>query len=115
MAAGRRSLVERRDALEAAAVRALPAPALRPAAVYFGDNGRALCADPSCAGMTALYSGHDLSGLPLERATVADVAGWPAELGALRCECFRVALVAIAGPDGWPLPRPAGLPEKPPA
>lgn len=78
--------------------------ALAAGAIYFGDNGRAMCA--RCAGSTALHTGHDLSGQPVTRATVADVAEWATyDLGALSCECRQVTLTAIAGPDGHPLAR----------
>ena len=42
--------------------RAVRAPALRPDVLYLGDNGRAFCGLLACAGMTAYWSGHDLSG-----------------------------------------------------
>lgn len=57
--------------------------------VYFGDNGRAMCV--SCAGYSALTTGRDLSGHEVERATAADAAAWPAELGPLSCECGKVS------------------------
>lgn len=90
------------------------APALTSGAVYFGDNGRAMCAD--CAGHTARHTGHDLSGQRLIRATVDDAREWaamcqdgspdgplPAEMSVLGCECGNVRLTAISGQDGWPL------------
>jgi len=50
---------------------ATPAPcsALLPTALYLGDNGRATCGALACAGMTAFYSGRDLSGQRLARVT----------------------------------------------
>lgn len=69
-----------------------PAVALRAGAVYFGDNGRAMCLD--CAGGTALYTGHDLSGQRLKRVTALMVAEWKRadpDL-ALECTCRKVSL-----------------------
>ena len=40
---------------------------LKPDALYFGDNGRCFCGD--CAGMTAFYTGRDLSGQRVMRVT----------------------------------------------
>lgn len=83
---------------------------LKPNAVYFGDNGRAMCAD--CAGHTAQTTGRDLSGQRLERATARDAQEWPASMAEygmdpapLSCECGRVTLTAsgLVGPDGWPM------------
>ena len=81
------------------------ASALRDNAVYLGDNGRALCSRPRCAGHTALTTGRDLSGQKVSRVTVDDVKAWPADLGPFTCECGTVVLSPIAGPDGWPLAR----------
>lgn len=78
-----------------------PKKLLKDGAVYVGDNGRLTCS--SCSGHSATYSGRDLSGHPVERVTVEDVAEWPADLGVMTCECKKVALSRIAGGDGWPL------------
>lgn len=80
-----------------------PRPVLVGGAVYWGDGGRRLCA--SCAGATALYTGHDLSGQQVERVTIEDVRQWPADLGPLGCEMGCTTLSPVAGPDGWPLPK----------
>lgn len=84
---------------------AKPTTYVKPGALYFGDNGRTMCTD--CAGASATFSGLDLSGHPISRVTTDDVAEWnhdaAATLGPLTCECRRVALSEIAGPDGWPL------------
>lgn len=43
--------------------------------LYLGDNGRATCGRLRCAGATAYYSGHDLSGqslLPLTSREAID-------------------------------------------
>lgn len=80
-----------------------PKPVLRSGAVYMGDGGRLACASVRCAGSSALYTGRDLSGHRVTRATVAHVAEWQTyDLGPLRCECRAVTLSPIAGPDGWP-------------
>ena len=73
--------------------------AIQPGAIYLGDNGRLMCCD--CAGATALYSGHDLSGQKVERLDCACVA----EMTQVTCDCGRVRLTALAGPDGWPMAR----------
>jgi len=39
---------------------------LDPAGLYLGDNGRCFCGQAYCAGATAYYSGHDLSGQKVE-------------------------------------------------
>jgi hypothetical protein len=49
----------------------MPAPVLKPGALYLGDNGRCFCWRHG--GRTATYSGCDLSGQPVERLTAADV------------------------------------------
>lgn len=80
---------------------------LKEGAIYEGDNGRLMCVD--CAGMSALYTGKDISGRKVRRMAVEDVAEWQAVLSQpMQCECrYRktatpVTLAAIAGPDGWP-------------
>lgn len=76
-------------------------PLLAPGAVYWADNGRRICR--ACAGTSALYTGADLSGQPVERVTLADVREWPDELGALGCERGCTVLAPVAGPGGWPM------------
>ena len=76
-------------------------PALSHDAVYWADNGRRICR--CCAGMTALFTGRDISGQAVERVTLTDVAAWPTDLGPLSCEDGCTALSPVAGPDGWPL------------
>ena len=48
-----------------------PAPALRDDEIY-GDNGRCFCGRLHYAGMTAHFTGRDLSGQPVHRVTDAD-------------------------------------------
>ncbi len=78
-----------------------PRPVLSEGAVYWSDDGRRICA--RCAGASALYTGHDLSGQPVERVTLEDVRAWPADLGPLNCESGCTTLAGVVGPDGWPL------------
>ena len=40
--------------------------------LYLGDNGRAFCGALRCAGMTAHYSGRDLSGQPVAPLTARE-------------------------------------------
>ena len=40
-----------------------PVPVLKAGVIYSGDNGRLVCC--KCAGQSALYTGHDLSGLEM--------------------------------------------------
>ena len=49
-----------------------PAPVLREDELYLGDNGRCFCGRLHCAGMTAYFTGRDLSGQPVHRVTEAD-------------------------------------------
>ena len=78
-------------------------PVLRDGAVYWADNGRRICA--RCAGASALYTGRDISGQPVDRVTIDDVHAWPEDLGPLACEAGCTTITALAGPDGWPLPK----------
>ena len=45
---------------------------LREDALYLGDGGRAFCGRLHHAGMTAHFTGHDLSGQRVHRVTEAD-------------------------------------------
>lgn len=49
-----------------------PKPALRDDQIYLGDNGRCFCGRLRCAGMTAHFTGRDLSGQKVHRVTDAD-------------------------------------------
>lgn len=44
-----------------------PKRVLKDDALYFGDNGRIFCG--RCAGMTATYTGRDISGQRVQRVT----------------------------------------------
>jgi hypothetical protein len=83
-----------------------PRPVLRDGAVYWADNGRRICA--RCAGASALYTGRDISGQKVERITIDDVQAWPDDLGPMRCEMGCTTLLALVGPDGWPLAKGGG-------
>ena len=78
-----------------------PRPVLTEGGVFWSDNGARVCL--RCAGMSARYTGHDISGQAVERVTTEDVRDWPAEFGPLTCETGCTTLAPIAGPDGWPL------------
>lgn len=81
----------------------MPAPVLVDGAVYWADGGRRVCA--LCAGASALYTGRDLSGQPVERVGCEDVAAWTPDLGPMECEMGCTTLTALVGADGWPLPK----------
>jgi hypothetical protein len=79
-----------------------PVPVLKHGAVYFADNGRTVCV--KCAGMSALFTGRDISGQKVDRVTVEDVKAWPVdEMGPLGCERKCLSLSVIANADGWPI------------
>ncbi len=62
----------------------IPVPVLDPDTIYLGDNGRVFCGRH--AGMSATYTGRDISGQPvvaLDRAT-CEALGEDTDL--LRCE-----------------------------
>jgi len=49
-----------------------PTPILRGDAIYEGDNGRIFCGRLHHAGMTAHFTGRDLSGQRVHRVTEVD-------------------------------------------
>ncbi len=49
-----------------------PPPVLREDEIYLGDNGRCFCGRMHHAGVTAYFTGRDLSGHPVHRVTEAD-------------------------------------------
>ncbi len=78
--------------------------------MYWADNGRRICA--RCAGSSALYTGRDISGQPIERASLRDSVDWLSSLGSLlACEQGCTVLGLIAGRDGWPMPHQGPVPE----
>lgn len=73
-----------------------PKPKLVAGVVYSGDNGRLFCV--RCAGMTALFSGRDLSGQRVYAMTQADADSWLAVMGnELACESGCTVHKASAG------------------
>ena len=63
-------------------------PCLRPGVIYTGDNGRLLCIE--CAGASATYTGHDLSGDKVEVVPYSDTIIWRNIFGyPISCECGR--------------------------
>ena len=69
----------------------MPQPKLKADALYLGDNGRVFCGALRCAGMTAHFTGHDLSGHRVSRITARITRAWLAEIGhAPECEGCKV-------------------------
>jgi hypothetical protein len=64
-----------------------PKPLLSPDRLYLGDNGRCFCGNERCAGVTASYTGRDLSGQEVYPLTAQDLAAMARDIGhAIRCE-----------------------------
>lgn len=62
--------------------------------IYFADNGRRICS--KCAGYSARTSGLDISGAPIEQASVEDVRHWYETFGeALACECGKTQVTLL--------------------
>ncbi len=62
-----------------------PKPVLKPGLIYYSDSGRTICL--KCAGTSARYSGHDVSGQKVEPAPWEDTLQFVKELGKpLSCE-----------------------------
>jgi hypothetical protein len=80
-----------------------PRPLLREGAVYWADNGERICRD--CAGMSAKFTGRDISGQRVARVNAAEVREWLAagDLGPMQCERGCTRLSEVVGADGWPL------------
>jgi hypothetical protein len=65
---------------------AMPKPVLKDRALYLGDNGRCLCG--RCSGMSARFTGRDISGQKVTRVTAALAMEYRAlGDGDLGCEC----------------------------
>lgn len=65
-----------------------PIPVLKDDELYWGDNGRVL--HGLCSGMSARFSGHDLSGQRVARVTVEERLIFSREVGhSLTCEHCR--------------------------
>ena len=76
----------------------VPPIKLKEGVIYSGDNGRLFCR--KCAGMTALYTGRDLSGQKVEAVPVEDNVEWRKEFGR-DMACERGCLTYVS-----PLPPP---------
>lgn len=69
-----------------------------PAALYFTDNGAVLCGDH--LGMTAKYSGRDISGQKIEKVTPEDAAEAKTHGWAIECErCGKRAPALHSAPS----------------
>ena len=66
-----------------------PTPVLREDELYLGDNGRCFCGRLHHAGMTAFYTGRDLSGQRVHRVTEVDQREARREGVTLACEGCR--------------------------
>ena len=63
----------------------VPKSVLKPGIIYSGDNGRLICLH--CAGMSAKFTGRDLSGHKVEAMGPDDAQGWFAYFGEpMKCE-----------------------------
>lgn len=74
-----------------------------PAALYFTDNGCVLCGEH--LGSSALHTGRDISGQPIQRVTLADVRESrliAPDCPDLRCEQCDKELVGTTGPAEVP-------------
>ncbi len=62
-----------------------PTPKLKPGIIYEADNGRLICL--RCAGMSAKYTGRDISGQRVRKIDLSEDTSWVAEFGThLACE-----------------------------
>lgn len=62
----------------------------KPGNIYFSDNGALICHE--CAGGSAKFTGRDLSGQRISKATKADADEWLELMGeTLKCECGKTA------------------------
>lgn len=58
---------------------------LKPGIIYSGDNGCLICVE--CAGMSAKYTGRDISGHRVMPVLVSQTVEWHKEFGRpMRCE-----------------------------
>ena len=60
-------------------------PVLKPGVIYSADNGRLICVE--CAGMSAKYTGRDLSGQRVTNVPYETTGAWFQEFGKpMSCE-----------------------------
>lgn len=65
-----------------------PKPVLKPGIIYHSDNGRLICVE--CAGMSAKFTGHDISGQKVFALPYSETLEWFKEFGKpMACECGR--------------------------
>lgn len=58
---------------------------IKPGIIYTSDNGRLICLH--CAGMSAKFTGRDISGQRVQAVPVSETVAWRAEFGRdLACE-----------------------------
>jgi len=73
---------------------------VREGALYYADNGRVICA--RCAGMSATFTGRDISGQRIKRVDLRCAQVMAEYMGTARCEEGCTVLATINGSDGWP-------------
>ena len=62
-----------------------PEPVLKSGVIYSADNGRLICVE--CAGMSAKYTGRDLSGQEVLAVPYSETVEWFKEFGKpMTCE-----------------------------
>lgn len=62
-----------------------PKPVLKPHIIYSADNGRLICLQ--CAGMSAKYSGRDISGQRVTAVPYHETVEWFSQFGKpMSCE-----------------------------
>jgi hypothetical protein len=62
-----------------------PTPVLKPGIIYSSDNGRLICVQ--CAGASAKFTGHDISGQAVTALPASETVEWHAEFGRpMSCE-----------------------------
>lgn len=72
-----------------------PVPVLKAGVIYVGDNGRLICLE--CAGMSAKYTGLDLSGQKVEALGTAEDTEWLKRFGKhLKCERGCTSYIPIS-------------------
>ena len=65
-----------------------PSPKLKSGVIYSADNGRLICLE--CAGASAKFTGHDLSGQRVLPVPYHETIEWFKELGKpMACECGK--------------------------
>lgn len=66
----------------------VPKSVLEPGTIYCSDNGRLICIE--CAGMSAKFTGRDISGQMIEVVPYNETVEWFRQFGKpMACECGR--------------------------